>query len=135
MSNVTNNENMRRYVHMSLSNKSSNSGSGDGSGSSFPGVMIVTGQVNDNEFSPNEGQPTIREAYDHFKAGGTLIFHQPFLTGDGELFYRAVAAFSGQAKVGGGTQISIFTDSKELANALLWTEIQDGDRGGAGIIA
>lgn len=112
---------------------SDGSGSGGGSGSSFPGVMTVTGQFINDEFSPDEGQPTINEAYNLFKAGGTVILHESF-GAEGEAFSKAVIAFSGIAK-GGGTQISIFIDSRGLEATRVWTEIQDGDGGGAGILA
>ena len=72
MSKVTNNENMRRYVHMKLSNGGSGSGSG-GSCTCLP-PMFVEGTYDNNEFIPGEGAPTWAEAYAHMLAGGLVYF-------------------------------------------------------------
>lgn len=73
MSKVTNNENMRRYVHMKLSNGGSGSSSGGECTCLSP--MIVRGVAEDNRgIIPAEGSPTWSEAYAHMNAGGLVYF-------------------------------------------------------------
>lgn len=75
MSKVTNNENMRRYVHMKLSNGGSGSGSG-GSCTCLP-PMIVDGTVGEGLFTPNDDMPSFTEAVEHMRGGGLLYVYYP----------------------------------------------------------
>jgi hypothetical protein len=79
MSKVTNNENMRRYVHMALS-KIGNGGSGSGSGGSCecPAPLVIKGGIQndggDYSFIPDDNQPTFSEAVSAFNSGVQIIF-------------------------------------------------------------
>lgn len=93
MSKVTNNENMRRYVHMKLSNGGSGSGSG-GECTCLP-PMMVEGDFDMNDstkFVPNDGQATFDEAVVHFNSGGVVLLKCP-LGGNTELFVCAVTVY------------------------------------------
>lgn len=117
MSKVTNNENMRRYVHMKLSN--GGSGSGSGSDCQCLPPMIVEGTVNENMFTPDEDAPTFEEAYNHMAAGG-LVYLKPMFDSTHLMIVIPLFASSG-AIVGSNGE-----------NTLVWSNpLNDGgDEGG-----
>lgn len=84
MSKITNNENMRRYVHMKLSNGGASSGS--------TSAMMIAGtwlEENDYQFTPNDGQPTFDDAVAAFKVGRNVVLH---ITDDYELNFQPAVA-------------------------------------------
>lgn len=83
MSKVTNNENMRRYVHMKLSN--GGSGSDSGSGCNCEGTLIIECSFENNNLVPEQGEPTFADAVDAFKAGRRVMLY--YETADESYYY------------------------------------------------